>query len=56
MSDNDPRVALGFQESEGAGGQALMGNLAAARTADGEAAGAAGTAGKACDICSRGRQ
>ena len=53
MSDNDPRVALGFQESEGAGGQALMGNLAAARTADGEAAGAAG---KACDICSRGRQ
>ena len=34
----------------GAGSQRLMGNLAAACTADGEAAGAA-AAGKACDIC-----
>jgi hypothetical protein len=40
----------------GAGSQRLMGEfLAAARTADGEAAGAAAAAaaGKACDICRR---
>ena len=34
----------------GARSQRLMGNLAAACTADGEAAGAAAAAGKACDV------
>jgi hypothetical protein len=45
---------LGFQESEGGRKPEAYGEfLAAARTADGEAAGAAAAAGKACDICRR---